>query len=301
MRKLLRWLFRIVGVLALLVVVLASTVYIVSSRKLHRQYDLTVPGVAVATTADARLRGRHIAEIRGCVSCHGEDLAGAKVTDDPAMGRIYGPNLTTGSGSRVIGYSNSDWVRAVRHGVARDGHPLLIMPSKDYVELSDEDLGNLLGYIQSVAAVDRPSEPVAPGPVSRALLTLGKLRLSADVIDHTIRPAATIMPALTPEYGRYLASTCTGCHNPHLSGGKITEGPPDWPAAANLTRGTGTAVAGWSEANFIQALRAGTEPSGRALSPVMPRELGKMNDLELKALWSYIQTLPPAPTGHSPS
>jgi len=29
----------------------------------------------------------------------------------------------------------------------------------------------------------------------------------------------------------------------------------------------------------------------------MPAAFGQMNDIELKAIWSFLQTLPPVPTG----
>src|SRR6185312_16674901 len=103
------------------------------------------------------------------------------------------------------------------------------------------------------------------------------------------------------EYGRYLASTCTGCHNPHFSGGKIAEGPPDWPPAANLTQGAGSAIRGWGEVQFIAALRTMRDPTGRAINPVMPAIFGQMSDTEFKALWAYLLTVPPAPTGKAPS
>ena len=39
--------------------------------------------------------------------------------DDPAMGRLYGPNLTVGGGGLPKGYSDEDFERAIRHGVTR--------------------------------------------------------------------------------------------------------------------------------------------------------------------------------------
>ena len=301
MRPLLRVLLRLLGALALVVAVAAAAVFFRSSRQLHRRLTARVTAVPVLRAPAARSNGRHIAAIRGCFACHGADLGGAKVMDDPAMGRVYGSNLTTGRGGRGATLSNADWVRAVRHGIGADGRPLVVMPSRDYAGLSDEDLGAVLGYVESVPPVDRTVPTIAVGPVLRMLLAVGKVRLAADQIDQNESgPVAAVPVGINPEYGRYLASTCSGCHNPHFSGGKIADGPPSWPPAANLTLGPGSAVLGWSEADFIRALRQGTTPAGRAINPVMPRAFGHMSDVELLALWSYLRTVPAAATGKRP-
>ena len=101
----------------------------------------------------------------------------------------------------------------------------------------------------------------------------------------------------TPAYGRYVAISCSGCHGSNYSGGKIEIGPPDWPPAANLTPDPSGRLSGWTQADFIATLRTGHRPDGSALNPVMPRAFAQMDDVELKALWSFFRTLPPVPTG----
>jgi mono/diheme cytochrome c family protein len=291
---------RLASAALIFALVAVMVVFLLSHRTLTRHYSIVVAPVPVPTSSESIERGGHIAAIRGCLACHGNDLGGGLVMDNAAMGRVYGPNLTKGSGGVGGLMTDEDWVRAVREGIGADGHPLFIMPSKDFVAMSDEDLGALLAYIRSAAPVARDVPAIVVGPVSRVLLALGKTRLSAEVIDHARAPAAIhIGIEVSPEYGRYLASTCTGCHNPSFSGGKIAEGPPNWPAAANLTLGPGSAVVGWSEGDFIRVIRTAVAPDGRVVNPVMPRTFAQMNDVELKALWSYLRTLPPAPTGHS--
>jgi len=298
MRATLRFFAWLFGALALFVAVSATIIFALSSRRLHHHFAVSVSALSVPHLPEAMARGRHIAGIRGCFACHGNDLGGGKVMDDPAMGRVYGPNLTTGRGGHGARLSNEDWVRAIRHGIGSDGHPLFIMPSKDYAELSDDDLGAVLAYIESAAPVDRLVPEISVGPVARMLLATGKIRLSAELIDHAgPPPAAHVTVEVSPEYGRYIASTCSGCHNPHFSGGKIAQGPPSWPPAANLTQGPGSALVGWSEADFIRSIRTGTTPAGKIVNPVMPRAFGQMSDLELKALWSFLLSLPPAATG----
>lgn len=297
MRTFLKIVAWVAGGIVGLIAVALGLVYWQSGLRLHRTHAVAVPPVRVTADAAAIEHGRHIAATRGCVDCHGQDLAGAKVIDDPAMGRLYGPNLTRGAGGLPAGYSDADFVRAIRHGVAADGRGLFLMPSGDYAHFTENDMNDLVAYVKSVPPVDRPSVPLAIGPVARALLLAGKIRLAADEIDHASLRPDDVTPAVTVAYGRYLAAGCTGCHGANLSGGKIEIGPPDWPPAANLTPHASGRLAAWTEADFLAALRTARRPDGTAINPVMPRAFGQMNDTELRALWAYVRTLPPAATG----
>jgi hypothetical protein len=56
-------------------------------------------------------------------------------------------------------------------------------------------------------------------------------------------------------------------------------------------------VAKWTEAQFLEALRAQKRPDGTTIDSVMPAAFGQMNDVELKAIWAYINVLSAAETG----
>jgi cytochrome c553 len=297
MKRFLKVLAWLAGGLVSLVAALAITVFVASNAKLHKKFTVAVQPVRLPTDAAAVARGRHIAETRGCAECHGKDLAGATVFDNGAMGRADGPNLTRGAGGLPASFTDEDFVRAIRHGVAPDGRGLFLMPSADFSTMSDDDMGALVAYIKSVPPVDKPSGPVALGPVARALLTFGQIKLAADVIDHANVKPAVVTPAVTVDYGRYIAVGCTGCHGDNFSGGKIKIGPPDWPPAANLTPHADGRLAKWTEEDFIRALRTAKRPDGTELNPVMPRAFAALDDVELKAIWMYLKTLPAAPTG----
>jgi cytochrome c553 len=215
------------------------------------------------------------------------------------MGRLYAPNLTKGKGGSIAAYKDNDWVRAIRHGVGIDGRGLFIMPSEEYSKLTDEDLGALIAFLQTVPAVDRERVPTAYGPISQIILTTAPHKMiAAAALDHAhIFPPVSVAKGPTPEYGRYLAAGCTGCHGANFSGGKIEIGPPDWPMAANLTTHPESRLSKWSEQDFINTIRTAKRPDGTILNPVMPRGFAGMDDVELKALWAFFRTLPPAAQG----
>lgn len=297
MLKLLKVFGCALGGLVVIIGMAAGSVYAVSHSKLKKTHDVTFRGTNVPAGAEAIARGEHLARTRGCADCHGADMGGAKVIDDPAMGRLHGPNLTRGRGGLAADYSEVDFERAIRHGIARDGRGLFLMPSTDYAHFTEQDMGDLIAYLKSVPPVDREPVALKIGPVARVLLTLGKIKLAADAIDHaTLRPEV-VTPAVSVGYGRYVAVSCTGCHGENFSGGKIDIGPPDWPHASNLTPHPSGRLAAWSEADFLAAMRTGKRPDGTTLSEVMPRAFGGMNDTELKAVWAFLRSVPAVATG----
>jgi mono/diheme cytochrome c family protein len=297
MRRVLKGIAYILGAVVVLLLVAGSFIYVSSNRRLARHYDVAVQTPPISGDAVVLARGHHLAVTRGCADCHGADLAGAKVVENAAIGRLYGPNLTHGQGSVTANYGDADWVRAIRHGVSPAGRALFLMPAHEYANLSESDLNAIVVYVKSVPAVDRASVPLRVGPVARLLVVMNKFPIAAEVIDHGHLQPSTVTVGVTPEYGRYLAVGCVGCHGPNYSGGKIAGGPPDWPPAANLTAHPASNLSRWNASHFIAALRTGRRPDGSEISPVMPRNFGQMTDDELNAIWAFLKTLPAVPTG----
>jgi mono/diheme cytochrome c family protein len=262
-----------------------------------RRLQLTPESARLLARDRALERGRHLVESRhACRACHGQDFGGGVMVDDPAIGRLLGPNLTGGKGSRTAGFRPGDWDRIVRHGILRDGRPSL-MPSLDFQRMSDQELSDIVVLVRSQSPVNKDVPRVTLGPVGKALLATGKLVLSADAIaahgdaPHSVRPPES---APTVEFGRHLAATCMGCHGQDLAGGPIVGGDPSWPPAANLTPHP-EGLARWTSAQFGRAIREGKRSDGTALrspmSDVVPYAV-KMSNVEVEALWMYLQSLP---------
>lgn len=279
------------GGLATLVVALVVAVYAVSTTRLHKTFDVALVDVPVASDSATLARGEHLVRVLGkCGECHGTDLGG-QVFIDGGPGRLVAPNLTLGGAMGV--HTPAQIVRAIRHGVAADGHGLKIMPSADYNALSDQDVGAIVSYIKTLPAVKRDLPATQLYFLGRALWTAGQLPLyDADRIDHAKRQPMQVAAATTPVYGHYLADVggCTGCHGPGLSGGKIPGTPPEWKPAANLTP---TGIGAWSLDDFTRALRTGKRPNGTPIDTIMPwRASGQMTDDEIAAVYAFLKTVP---------
>ncbi len=292
---------KVVGGLVLLLVVAGAVgafwVQRKSEQMLARTISLPTEAVEIKLDSVTLARGKHLAEaVLMCADCHGPDLAGRVLIDDPAMGRVETPNLTAGKGGLGGRITDANLTKTIRHSVGHDERQLLVMPS--YIDLSLEDLTAIASYVRSRPPVDKEHPPFKLGPVARVLIATGVAPFfKSDSTNHSAAPMSPGAPAPTKEYGRYLTRVagCADCHGPGFSGGKIADGDPKWPAAANISP---TGLKAYDEAKFIQAIRTGVRPAGTTLHEAMPWRFYKdMTDVELKALWTYLQTVPPKEFG----
>jgi len=281
------------GLFAILILALAGSLLASRMRQQHR-YQVAVKDVSVTAGAAAIAEGERLYLSRGCGECHGIRGEG-RVVIDGAPGRMVASNLTRYAPTA----SSLDFVRAVRHGLARDGRPLLLMPSDDFLGMNDEELAQLIAYVRSMPRVESSLPEQQVRPLGAVLHVLGLFPLlAAERIDHEHLPQQFPAREASVAYGKTLAAGCTGCHGEGLSGGPIPGAPPELGVPANLTPHE-TGLAGWSDADFKRALREGVDPRGHRLDPKqMPwPTLGRMNDTELGALFAYLKTVPAKPMG----
>jgi mono/diheme cytochrome c family protein len=291
MKRWIKWIVLGLGSMVVLLALVAALGYEMAERRMARKVDLEIKPVAFTTEASALERGKYLFESRGCVDCHGANGAGREFVNDGKGLRLAGPNIT--SGGATASYQPEDWVRTLRHGLKPGGRPVMIMPSEDYNRLTDPDLAALVAYARSLPA--RPGGAAVldlPLPV-RVLYGFGVIQDAADKIDHSLAPAEPVGEAVDARHGAYVANMCISCHGPHLSGGRITGGPPDWPPAANITPGDGSAMGRYpSVTQFVAMLRSGKRPDGTPIK-VMPFEsLAKLSDVDAQALFEFLKTVP---------
>ena len=286
MSRIFRYLVILVVAAAALVVLGGIVMGQQVNERLNMVYDVPVEPIEIPTDRASIERGMHLVDtVLFCKECHGDDLGGRLQFNDPLTGRIAAKNLTSGAGGLGSNTSDEEWVLAIRHGVDVDGTPLIEMPSEAFYSLSDEDLGAIIAYMQSVEPVDNELPERRLGPFYQLSILSNPILIPAEVIDHFEPRPPSPEPGATVAYGRYLATACRICHGPALSGGPGAGAGLDLRASGDLSE--------WSEQEFVTALRTGEIPRGDDLDPnLMPWEgVGDLTDDELRAIWLYLRTL----------
>ena len=107
--------------------------------------------------------GREAVDLKGCKTCHGDDMGGAimpldgkdsykiSITGEEVM--LYPPNLTNDA-TGVQAYSDDALALAIRTGVDEDSQ-LLCPQMKHFSEMSDFEVYSIVMYLRSLPPVAR--------------------------------------------------------------------------------------------------------------------------------------------------
>jgi cytochrome c553 len=279
-KKVIRWLGFVVAGLAAIVCIAVAYVFFASERVLHRQYaaiddrPLTVPSDAAGIAA-----GKHIAQLAGCMHCHGERLNGGLVDDIPHLVRLVAPNISVA----LPKYSDAQLATVLRKGVKPDGSSVVFMPSEMYRHLADEDLGRLIAYLRAIpATAEGVQEKTEVRIIGRTLLAAGEFKPAALAIE-TLPPAANSFDAADPvSMGRHLTmSYCSECHGQSLEGFEPIHAPPL------------TVAKGYSIEAFSKLMHDGVPMGDREL-PLMGRtsraRFSNFTPEEVAAVHTYLQS-----------
>jgi cytochrome c553 len=281
MKRLFRWIGIALLTVAALGVIGLGVIYVLSERVLARTYGIPPAAVRIPADPGELPEGQRLATVHGCLnSCHGKQGEGTVMFDQPIIGRIVAPNLT----SAVRRYSDAQLVAIIRHGLRPDGHSVVVMPAQESSALTDLDLGHILAYLKSLPAIDGLGPSIALGPVGRLGFVSGQFRTAAQLIAVAVPPPEAEGDEAV--FGRYLArSTCSECHGTDLRG----DSNPDFTSPSLQV------VAAYTPEAFKELLRTGVPLGGRTL-PTMGRiaraNLALLTDVEIAALYSYLHALP---------
>ncbi|MEZ4959845.1 MAG: c-type cytochrome [Saprospiraceae bacterium] len=295
MKKFLKWAgITLLGLV--LIVLLASWIFASKfNSKFEKVYSLTPASVAIPTDSASIERGRTLSV--GCRSCHDVDMGGKVFFDDPNIGVLPSSNLTRAKGSETEGYTDEDYVRALRHGLNKKGNPLMVMPSESITHLSDQDLGCLIAFIKTLPPIERTFPKRHFTYMSQVMAGAGMFGnlFAYDVIDHEKAKNITAPPiGNSMEYGAYVTrfEGCQTCHSANFGGGKSPD--PVSPPVPDITKSGNPGK--WSLEQFIATFRTGKTPEGKMLQgEFMPfAGIGALSDVEVEGLYNYIQSLPPA-------
>ncbi len=297
-----RWLIKFPGVilagLLTLVLALVAIVATIGFVRLYVPVGNPVASVKVAGTPEQIARGEKFAQF--CAACHSSTrkppLAGGKdnfaqIPNGPSFGKVYPPNLTPAG--ELKDWSDGEIIRAIREGVHKSGRPLLVMPTRGFRELSDDDVQAIVAYLRSMPATKHNADTDANTNEGNLLAALfsGAGILPYFAQPPITKPIASPPPGANLENGRYLARVipCRECHGEDYGGRQPAAiGPP---AGPNLT----VLVQKWSEADYVKTIRTGVDPSGHSLDPdkMVWKEISAFaTDDELKAIYMYLKSLP---------
>jgi mono/diheme cytochrome c family protein len=310
------------GRAGLVVVGLVGGFAALTAARQNRTFEAPAVDIHASTDPAVIERGRYL--VTGpahCADCHsspaqrdalekGNDVAltGGNAFKLP-VGTFTVPNITPDPVTGIGRYKDEEIARMLRYGVRPDGTALV--PFMPFANLSDDDLRAVISYLRvqpAVAHAVPPHEPNTGGRLVKAWVMEPK--------SPTEPIASSVKPEPTPAYGKYLAhnvANCVGCHTkidvrtgkfdgPVMGGGALheaVENPKKQFVTPNLTPDpTWGWITDWSEEVFVARMKVGKVHTG---SPMPWHAYRRMSDDDLRALYRYFRTLPPAAGGPDPS
>ncbi len=266
---------------------------------------------AAAPAASSIDRGEYLARAGDCVACHtvpgGKAFAGG-LKMGTTLGAIYSTYITPDTDTGIGKYSFADFDRAVRHGIAKDGHHLYpAMPYPSYAKITDSDLQALYDFfmkeVPPVKQADKPSEITGIKSWRWPLAMWNWLFVDKGVyVPKQGHDAAW-------NRGAYLVEGlghCGACHSPRGwawqekalddSSSRYLEGAElDAWYAPDLRGDARTGLGSWSQADIVAFLKSGHSAKGTAFGSmldVVNNSTPYLSDADLNAMAAYLKSLP---------
>ena len=270
-------------------------------------------GAAAQTAANGAMpsKGEYLARASDCVACHsvpgGKAFTGGLKMGTP-LGAIYATNITPDPETGIGGYSLAEFDRAVRGGVAKDGHHLYpAMPYPSYAKMSDADIAALYSYfmkeVPPVKLANKPSE-IPEKLAFRFPLAIWNA-LFTDSAPYQNDPGHDAVW----NRGAYLVQGpghCGACHTPRgfafqeqattergaafLAGASL-----DGWSASNLRGDARTGLGSWSAEDIVAFLGEGHNRDGAAFGSmvdVINNSTPYLSADDLHAIAVYLKSLP---------
>jgi mono/diheme cytochrome c family protein len=287
------------------------------------------PNTAKAADTQQSLvdQGRYLAAAGDCISCHtrrdGAPFSGGRALYTP-FGVIYTANITPDPGTGIGAWSERQFERAMREGIAADGtHLYPAFPYTAYAKIRDEDIHAIYAYLRSLKPVNyTPPRNNLSFPFSiRGLLSGWNMMFFT-----AGRYAPNASQSAEWNRGAYLAQGlghCGACHTPRntlggerdslaLTGGDYLDEIADEVVDDKITPMEESTVRPWSAANLTQApnglgawsldaiaayLKTGHSARAAAFGPmseVIGNSTSRLTDQDIHAMAVYLKSLPPA-------
>jgi mono/diheme cytochrome c family protein len=250
-------------------------------------------------------RGKALTDAGDCASCHTADaakpFAGGKRIDTP-FGVIYAPNLTPDRETGLGAWSDDDFYRALRFGVARDGSRYYpAFPYPNFTKLTRQDIFAIRAYLATLTPVQNaPRAPELRWPFNYRVVMRGWNWLF-------FKPGI-LMPdqQKSAEWnrGRYLVegiAHCGACHTPKNMFGADRRGQAYGGGrvagmfAPRLDGAARSGLKSWSVEDITEYLQSGRNArshAGEVMSEVVVNSTSKMSDADIRAIAVYLKDLP---------
>jgi mono/diheme cytochrome c family protein len=259
-------------------------------------------------------RGAYLVLAANCISCHttsdGKAYAGGKAFDTGFrfLGRIYSSNITPDRQTGIGAWSETDFVRAMREGIAPDGRHLFpAFPYTAFSKLAAGDIKAIFAYLRTVAPV-RAETPGAGfwfrqrwamSIWNTLFFTKGELAARTDQSAQWNR-------------GAYLVESlghCSACHTPRnlllaeradleftggITVGEVEPGKQRSWSAPNLT-GAQSGLAKWPLEDLEKYLKGGFSRRAGVLGPmneVIANSLRYLTSSDIAAIAVYLKSRP---------
>src|SRR5690606_33409151 len=220
------------------------------------------------------------------------------------VGAIYTTNITPDKDTGIGDYTLEDFTRAMREGVARDGHHLYpAMPYPSFAKVSDDDIADLYAYfMHGVEPVSQPNKDAdIPWPLSmRWPLAMWKMMF----LKEGVYEADSEQDAEWNR-GAYLVQGlghCGACHTPR--GVAFQEKAMTGEGKNGAYFLAGETVEGWRALSLrdlwtpketAEMLKTGRNRHGTVsgnMVDVVQHSTQYMSDSDLLAIGTYLKSLP---------
>jgi mono/diheme cytochrome c family protein len=273
--------------------------------------------VAVAASAraaadEAVKRGAYLFAAADCAGCHtdvknnGQPLAGGRPLATP-FGTFYGPNITPDPQYGIGAWTEAQFHRALREGMAPGRtHLFPVFPFPSFTGLTDADIADLYAYLKSqqpVAQANKPHEVTPPfgfrfGLVFWRLLFFDEGPWQPDPSRDAVW-----------NRGSYLATAvghCGECHTPRNFMGAMKTSRafsgnpkgPDGQRAPNITPDPEKGIGKWSFEDIETVLKTGQLPYfdyvGSGMAEVV-KGTSQLTDEDRHAIAVYLKSLKAVP------
>ena len=250
-------------------------------------------------------QGKSLVVAADCASCHTADparpFAGGKRIATP-FGAIYAPNLTPDRETGIGGWSDTDFIRALRYGVAPDGSRYYpAFPYPNFAKLTRDDILSIRAYLATLTPIkNRAPQPELRFPANfRGLMRLWNvIFFKPGILEPDQQKDADW------NRGRYLvegAGHCGACHTPKnvfgadwrdraFAGGKI-----DGWFAPRLDGAARSGLTSWSVEDiveYLQSARNAKSHAGGLMAEIVINSTSQMSEADVRAIATYLKSLP---------